>query len=425
MGWLVGQHRGLAAAAENSASPSVTYPNLRHLRLLEAAERQGSLTSAADGVHISQPAASQAISRLNSQFGGKLLERHGNGVFATDRGKIVIARTRRLLELIRTYSQSVSRRLRVERTSTTGTLESRLTVSHLKAMSYVGQAGNFSAAARALNQSEPSVQRAAREIEGIIGLQLFSGGLRRVQLTQSGLDFSKTASLILKELDSAFEEVREYDGAFDGRIVIGTLPLVRTRIVPDAVVALSAKHPDATIGVLDGTYEDLLQGLETGAVDVLIGALRGKVSHVGLSQKRLFDDRLAIVARRDHPLAGRGDVTARELTDYRWVLPRPGTPTRQLFEELVGDECMGGPKGVIETGSLVALRGILTQSDYLTIISPRQIYYELQSGLLEELQVGLNGSDRPIGLTTRADWQPTALQKDFLAALEAAIEAHS
>ncbi|WP_417686829.1 LysR family transcriptional regulator [Roseibium sp.] len=416
----MGQHRRLATQGETAPGALVTYPNLRHLRLLEAAERQGSLTSAADGIHISQPAASQAIGRLNDQFGGKLLERHGNGVFATDRGKIVIARTRRVLELIRIYSQSVSRRLRTERPAG-GALENRVTVSHLKAMSYVGQAGNFSAAARALNQSEPSVQRAAREIEGIIGLQLFSGGIRRVQLTQAGIDFAKTSSLVLKELDSAYEEVREYDGAFDGRIVIGTLPLVRTRIVPDAVVSLASKHPDATIGVLDGTYEDLLQGLETGVVDVLIGALRGQVPTVGLSQKRLFDDRLAIVARKEHPLVGRSDVTPCELANYRWVLPRPGTPTRQLFEALVGEEAADGAKGVIETGSLVALRGILTQSDYLTIISPRQVYYELRSGLLQELPVKLDGGERPIGLTTRADWQPTSLQRDFLQALEQAI----
>ncbi|MEJ8472956.1 LysR family transcriptional regulator [Roseibium algae] len=409
---------GVSEVADSPAALEKAYPNLRHLRLLEAAQRCGALTTAAEGVHISQPAASQAMIRLSNQFGGKLLERHGNGVFATDRGMIVISRTRRILDLVRSFSQGVSRRLRSDRPKRGGSLESHLTVSHLKAMCFVGRAGSFSSAARALGQSEPSVQRAAREIEGIIGLQLFSGGLRRVQLTQSGLDFSKLASLVLKELDSAYEEVREFDGAYDGRLIIGTLPLARTRIVPDAVVALSQKYPEATIGVLDGTYEGLLQSLETGNIDVLVGALRGKIMHSGLKQKRLFEDRLVIVSGKGHPLAGRHELTREDLANSRWVLPRRGTPTRHLFETLVGD---GNLKGVIETGSLVALRGILTQSNFLTIISQRQIYYELQAGLLEVLPFSLEGSERPIGLTTRADWQPTALQADFLSALETAI----
>jgi LysR family transcriptional regulator, regulator for genes of the gallate degradation pathway len=410
-----------SAPEETPKLPLKVYPNLRHLRLLDAAEREGSLTSAADGIHISQPAASQAISRLNAQFGGRLLDRRGNGVLPTRRGEIVIARTRRLLDLIRTYGQNATRRLKSDRQGWGGLLEGHLTVSHLKAMSYVGRAGNFSAAARALSQSEPSIQRAAREVEGIIGLQLFSGGLRRVQLTPAGMDFAKVASLMLKELDSALEEVREYDGAFDGQLTIGTLPLVRTRIVPDAVVALSQKYPDATIGVLDGTYEDLLLGLETGAIDLLIGALRGKMSQISLTQKRLFEDKLAIVARKGHPLSGQGTITQEDLAKSRWVLPRRETPTRKLFQKLVGEGDADGPRGVIETGSLVALRGILTQSDYLTIISPHQVYYELQSGLLDVLPVSLNGSERPIGLTTRTDWQPTALQADFLRVLDEAI----
>ncbi len=425
MSWRLGQHDDTAVQLDGTGTCPRVYPNLRHLRLLEAAERLGSLTAAAEGIHVSQPAASQAMNRLNDQFGGRLLERHGNGVFATDRGKIVVGRVRRFLDLLRAYGQSVGRRSRGEKASVRIALEGHLTISHLKAMSYVGRAGSFSAAARALDQSEPSIQRAAREIEGIVGLQLFTGGLRRVQLTPEGLDLSKTASLILKELESAFEEVREYDGAYDGRVVIGTLPLVRTRIVPDAVVALSERYPGATIGVLDGTYEDLLQGLETGAIDVLIGAMRGSVSHVGLTQRALFDDRLAIVARKGHPLCGKENVTRQELTSFRWVLPRRGTPTRQLFDGLVGEAANTDTRGVIETGSLVALRGILTQSDYLTIISPRQIYYELQSGLLEVLPVALKDSERPIGLTVRTDWKPTALQADFLKALDEAIAAQA
>ncbi|MBO0347385.1 LysR family transcriptional regulator [Roseibium limicola] len=402
---------------------SVTYPNLRHLRLLEAAHRLGSLTAAAETILISQPAASQAITRLNSQFGGKLLQRRGNGVFATERGLLVVRRTERVLGLIKNYSQSSLRRLRGARLEREIALENHLTISHVRAVSAVGRMGSFSAAARSLGQTEPNVQRAARELEGILGSKLFVGGVKGMHLTDGGEAIARTANLILKELDSTFEEIREYEGAYDGRVVIGTLPLVRSWLVPEAVVAVSKGYPEATIGILDGTYEDLIHSLESGGIDVLLGALREGFTHPGLEQEVLFEDQLSIVVRNGHPLTSLPEISLETLQQYAWVLPRPGTPTRDLFERLVQSGALPrDTRGCIETGSLVALRGILMDTDYLTIISPRQIVLELEAGLLKVLPVPLKGSARPIGMTTRNNWQPTRLQEDFVTSLRKAVE---
>lgn len=413
------------AASATSFLTVSGYPNLRHLRLLEAASRLGSLTAAAETILISQPAASQAINRLNAQFGGRLLERRGNGVFVTERGKIVVARSIRVLQFIRGFSQSTLRRLRGARLEREIALENHLTLSHVRAVSSVGRMGSFSAAARSLGQTEPNVQRAARELEGILGVQLFAGSLKGMQLTDGGKALAQVANLILKELESAFVEVREFEGAYDGRLTIGTLPLVRGQIVPEAVVALTKTYPDATIGILDGTYEDLVHALEIGNVDLLLGALREDFSSSGLVQEALFEDQLALVGRKGHPLAGRSEITLKDLQEFPWVLPRPGTPTRRLFENLVQSGCLPTHEsGCVETGSLVALRGILMETDYLTIVSPRQIMIELEAGVLDVLPLPLPGSARPIGMTLRENWQPTRLQRDFVTHLRAAVARH-
>ncbi len=400
-------------------------PNLRHLRLLVATVAKGSLTRAADHVHISQPAASQAMARLADVFGARLLERAGNRIVPTPEGRIVAHRAGRALAHLSEAGRRLSRAQRGTNGGLTADLlERHATMPQLKALAAFAEAGSFSGAARALGQTEPSIQRASREVERIAGVALFDGSFRALRLTPAGETLSRHAALMLKEVAAAQAELREREGRFDGRLVVGTLPLVRTRIVPEAVVALTARYPEAQIEIVDGPYEQLAQSLRMGTCDLLVGALREGSVAPGLDEEVLFRDGLAIVARAGHPLADRR-LTGSDLAGYPWVLPRRDTPSRAILDRLMQGWGLDAPpqaggRGHVETGSLVALRGILTASDALTILSPRQIEVELDAGLLAVLDLALPPTDRPIGVSTLAGWQPTALGLAFLEELRRA-----
>ncbi|WEX10539.1 LysR family transcriptional regulator [Chelativorans sp. AA-79] len=398
------------------------YPNLRHIRLFEAAVDLASLSRAAEAVHISQPAASQAISRLEVYFGGLLLHRQGARVSPTERGTVVARRARRSLELLRSASANLARQSRIGKGLAMDLLEVHATITQLRAIAAFADTGTFLGAARLLGQAEPSVQRAARQLERIVRVPLFDGAYRSLRLTPAGAMLASHAHLILRELDSAGEEVREIDGRFDGRIVVGTLPLVRTKIIPAAIAKLSALRPEASIEILDGDYDSLIAALMTGKIDLLIGALRRSTLDKRLVEETLFSDGLSIIARADHPLRQKREITHEDLARYPWVLPRRGTPTRAIFEVLAERFPPGAtPSGNIVTGSLVAVRGILLQTDRLTILSRQQIEYDEKAGLLGVVPFGLPQSERPIGMTLRSNWEPTALQRDFIAALREAV----
>lgn len=399
------------------------YPNLRHIRLLKHAIALNSLSKAADAVGISQPAASQAIAGLEEQFGGQLFERRPGGIYVTQRGQIAAARAERVLDLLREAAETLASQRRSGRGGGAELLETHATIAHLRALSAFARTGSFSAAARQLDQAEPSVQRAAREIERIAGLSLFEGRPRTVRLSPAGMALAGSASLALKELESAYQEVAELDGRFDGHVAIGMLPLVRTRIIPMTLTAWCARRPQASIEMIDGSYDVLIHALALGEIDMLVGALRESPGPRGFVQETLFENGLAIVARAGHPLLGKTSVTPADLCDYPWVLPRKGTPTRAIFDGFAAENGMTQPYGLIETGSLVAIRGILLESDRLTVLSPGQIAYERAAGHLDMLPVELPGARRPIGVTTRQGWKPTALQAEFLDDLRAACRA--
>lgn len=396
------------------------YPNLRHVRLLCHCLQAGSVTRAADLVGISQPAASQALVRLETLFGAPLIDFRGGSPTATEEGRIVVTRAQRALDLIRTGCA----RLRSGGNNRSGaSTETRLTLPHLRALSAFAEGGSFSAAARILGQSEPAVHRTAREAEIALETALFEGSGRAIRLSSAGVSAARWSRLALNELENAAAEVRECRGRYEGQVSIGTLPLVRTSVVPDAVAAVSARHPLASFAIAEGRYDDLLRDLEMGRIDILVGALRRTLKSNMLVQEKLFTYYLSVVARADHPLAGKNEITLPELAAYPWVVARQDTPSRETFMALAVRFPTDRPaRRTIETGSLVAVRGILMKSDHLTLLSHHQIHYEMQAGFLAPLNFDLPDPAHSIGMTTRRHWMPTALQAEFIETLRGVSE---
>ena len=391
------------------------WPNMRHLRLLDIAESEGSLTQAAQAMNISQPAASQAMAKLARIFGAPLLERVGNSAVATEEGKLVTRRARRAL--LHLQAPSLVPRARARQVSP-NLLERYASITQLRVISIYALTGSFATTAQELGQTEASVRRACKEIERIIGQPVLEGTNRDRGLSAAGTLVATCASLALREIALAHAELRERQGVFESRLVIGALPLVRTQIVPQAVVRLLAKYPSAAVEVLDGSYEFLLQRLRLGACDVIIGALRNDATEQDIVEKRLFTDRLSVVARAGHPLAGHR-LEGPELGAYPWILPRRDAPSRRVFDLLAQRHNLKTEQaGHVETGSLVILRGVLLASDTLALISPNQISYEIEQGLLVALEVELEGAEREIGVAELKTSLPSRLHMDFLEILE-------
>jgi LysR family transcriptional regulator, transcriptional activator of nhaA len=64
--------------------------NLHHLRLFRAVAREDSLTSAANGLRISQSAVSTQIKALEASLGHDLFERRGRSLVLTEAGRIAL-----------------------------------------------------------------------------------------------------------------------------------------------------------------------------------------------------------------------------------------------------------------------------------------------------------------------------------------------
>lgn len=81
--------------------------DLRHLRYFVSIVEHGSLTRAAESLHVAQPALSQHLKRLEAELGCQLVLRTPRGIVATESGERLVELARDLLERANALAQEI------------------------------------------------------------------------------------------------------------------------------------------------------------------------------------------------------------------------------------------------------------------------------------------------------------------------------
>ncbi|QJU58028.1 LysR family transcriptional regulator [Sphingomonas sp. AP4-R1] len=379
--------------------------NLRHLRMLAIIAENGSLSAAAKAASISQPALTQALAKLESAFGTALFDRTTAGVVPTTSGRRVLQRVDRALK-----SFALACR-RFARTAPVSQFENYLTMAHVRGLMALAEAGSFLRAADEAGVSVPSLHRAVRDLEKLSGTVLVERRGRGVGLTRAGLKLARGFTIAVTELGAAIEETT--DGG--GRLSIGAMALSRSQLLPATLAELLLERPHIRVDVVEGSFLELVELLRAGKIDILIGALRDAPGR-DLTQEPLFTDRLTIIGRAEHPLAGHF-ADFEQLADYSWIVARRASGLLDRWQQMFDRTGKPRPEAPIQCGSVALIRGLLLRTDFLTLLSTDQVRSEIEAGTLVRIESAVPDTMRTIGAITRRDWFPTKLQEAFMVAL--------
>ncbi|UYV39475.1 LysR family transcriptional regulator [Rhodobacteraceae bacterium D3-12] len=386
------------------------FPNIRHMRVFLEAALSGSVSVAADRCALSQPAATQAIKRLESDLGAPLLVRRSRAFVPTECGALFMARAGSALDYLRSGAKAAERATNKAHAP----LDRLVTAAQLRTLIAVAASGSFTVAANRLGLSQPTVHRAARGLEDAAGTSFFKATPAGVELTQAAQAFVLGAKLAQSEIAQGIDEIGRALGRERSRFILGSLPLARTAIVPKAAHAMVTDTPGMQVRVIDGRYDELLRSLREGDIDCMIGALRDPPPADDITQERLFDDAMAVVTHPTHPLAQRRGVSLQDTLSYPWIAPPMSTPAGQYLFDTLGLQQMEETPVRVVSSSLVMLRGLLAEGPYVSIISRNQVSVDERAGHIAILDLELTGDRRAIGLTTRSGWRPTESQARFI-----------
>lgn len=127
--------------------------NLERLRTLDALARHGSVSGAAEGLHITTSAVSQQMSKLEREIGQQLLAKNGRGVRLTDAGRLLAEHAARILSQVELAQSD----LEAQRGQVVGELRMVAFPTALR--------GLFPAALTSLRAGHPALRLRSRELE--------------------------------------------------------------------------------------------------------------------------------------------------------------------------------------------------------------------------------------------------------------------
>jgi DNA-binding transcriptional LysR family regulator len=179
-----------------------------------------------------------------------------------------------------------------------------MNLRHVRAFVVVAEELSFTNAARRLHISQPPLSRQIQQLERAGGAKLFIRRPQRIELTDRGSLLLEEARRLGAVADEFLETANSVRRRSTGVVRIGmswglwpALNRVRTRYAKD--------HSDVEI-----TIEDLcLRHDSMTSADAFrrqridIAVTRASVEAPGIENVSLFDERIVMLAREDHPLA--------------------------------------------------------------------------------------------------------------------------
>lgn len=258
---------------------------------------------------------------------------------------------------------------------------------------------SFSRAAEELAMTQPAFSQMIRELESVLGVQLFERTTRRVALSEAGRQLLSMVERPLDDLEDAWRYVRDIAGGKRGRIVFTVLPSVAFGIATATLARFKARHPEITARLVEEPDMTLLDRVLSREVDFGIGTL--PLDHPELAFRELLRDELTAVVPEDHPMTEGKRTSWKDLAKQPLVLLPRQSNTRHLTEvAFVANGINAEP--TYEVANMVTALGMVRAGLGITFM-PRMVLRELNMKNLAAVSLRNPTPERIIGVITRVD----------------------
>jgi LysR family transcriptional regulator, regulator for genes of the gallate degradation pathway len=388
----------------------VTCPNssLRHLRAFQLVAKLQNVRKAAEAVHLTQPAVTLAIAKLESQMDAVLFERSSRGTYLTTAGKLLSARVDRMFDQIDEALDAAG--INRGNTASYASVIDRITRPQVRALCAI--AGGDLANVDESVISRASVYRTARDLEKSLGRTLMVRTVNGLTTTEVGALLGRRLSIALQEINCALEEISAEGNRGFGELRVGALPLSGSFVLGSVINDLTQLYPDANLQVKVGEIQQLASDLQHGDIDMYVGLLPGGDESSTIEQEPLVALPYVIVARAGHPLASRQPLTYEDLDGYGWVAPGQYAARRATFDRLIG--ALQTKPNTVQVTSLAIMRLLLSSCDRLALITRFEFEQVKETGTLVELPFGPIEPIHSLGIARRSNWLPTPLHQKFI-----------
>ena len=201
-----------------------------------------------------------------------------------------------------------------------------LDVRQLRVLREVAARGSFSAAAEALNYTQPAVSQQVAALERAADAKLVDRAPRGVRLTDAGRALVEHADALLARLAAAESELEAIAGVRGGRVRLASFPTAGASLVPPVVAVFHERYPDVELSLVEAEPEDSVRMLRAAELELalVLDYRRPAKSELdrlyeGIELRQLIDDPMFLALPKGHPAARTARLRLEELAEESWI----------------------------------------------------------------------------------------------------------
>lgn len=208
---------------------------------------------------------------------------------------------------------------------------------HAQLVLAVVREGSFTAAAKSLFITQPTLSHQIRQIEEQLGSPIFVRSKTAIELTPAGHVYVQAARRILQIETQMNEALGALSGTYEGILRLG-LPAQRAdELLPQVLADFYALYPNVRIEALTAQQQELERMLLGGELHMAL--LSGEEDNPQLEYQLIASDEVVLLASKKTELAQRipsgSTISLRECAEERFVLPADNLHFSRAYDELL------------------------------------------------------------------------------------------
>jgi DNA-binding transcriptional LysR family regulator len=294
-----------------------------------------------------------------------------------------------------------------------------MNLRHIEIFHAVYVNGSVSAAARALNVSQPSVSKMLRHAESLLGFTLF-------QRTSAGLVPTEDAHVLFADVSEIQDRVhalreagRNLKRAAGGTLRISALPSLALDALPTAVARFMRTHENVKFDLQTIHHDDLLRKLYERETDVAVAYQVPPATPIG--NRWLGEGELVLLYREEDMPDAPPSVDLKVLNGRRFISLAASGPIGGVFsQELQRLELELDVDEVVSARTFYIACALVRQGVGMAVVDSFTAQASLTPGLsMRPLKPRLTFDVQAMYLVNRP---PNALAAEFLKTLAAVID---
>lgn len=285
---------------------------------------------------------------------------------------------------------------------------------HLQLLVAIADESNLKRGAEDVFMSQPAATQALAELEHLLGVELFERHAKGMRLTPSGETLIPVLRQMLQALRDSTVSLESLQKGTHNLLRVGVISAAASAVLGEGVLRFCQRHQDVRVALTEGVQEQLVQQLQAGSLNLVIGR------RMGLQQLHfdtLWPDEAVVISGPAHPLAGREALDLDELNEYPWMRPSRGLWVRGVFDDLFERAGLRPRLHPMSLGSVGPLIEVLRDQQTISMIPGTLGRMLCQWGLAVILDTRLDTPCGEMGVISMQGLKDDPIHEEFIAAL--------